>query len=154
MNKDENNNYLIFSLGDEKFAVNVRHVITLVESPVITKTPKMPNFILGVMDFRDEAVPVFDTKLKIGMDDNSYNESQLIGIVEINEESESILLGLKMDEVHDVISIDENEIDHSTSMGKKIHNEFIDGYINKDDGFIMLMNLKSVIAVEYDNNKI
>jgi len=68
--KEKSNTYLVFSIGNEQFAINVAFVSNIIGFPIITQIPKLPEHFKGVMQLRGVPVPILDTRIKIGMPEN------------------------------------------------------------------------------------
>lgn len=106
--KDEtiDNMYLTFELGKEVYGIGIAHVTEIVGIQTITEVPDMPNFVKGVVNLRGQVIPVIDVRLRFSMDSRKYDERTCIVVVNIN----SIQLGLVVDTVNEVMTIEDNNI--------------------------------------------
>jgi purine-binding chemotaxis protein CheW len=145
MNNDKET-YLTFELGRDIFAVNVKNVLEVLEQQQITKVPKVPGHILGIINFRGEILPVINTCFKFNIKRNEEIKSIIIVyILELGDQHFSI--AGTADGVKDVIDIGHDEIKPVPEMGVSYDLRFISGVIKRDDKFILLINPKKVFSV-------
>lgn len=144
---DSLESYLTFKLKDEEFGMHVSQVLNILEMLHITKIPKLPEYLKGVIDLRGKAVPVIDTRLKTGLGNTDYDANTCIIVTEIQIEGEQILAGAIVDEVVAVIEIQEKDILKPPEIGNQKLSSFITGMIKKDDHFIMLMDVKKLFTL-------
>lgn len=95
----EINSYLSFKLGHEEFALHVDKVLNILEMTRITKVPKAPDYMKGVINLRGTVLPVIDTRLKFGMTETIYTDKTCIIVLELMLNDQRVLLGTLVDEV-------------------------------------------------------
>ena len=140
------NSYLSFKLGDETFAANVGKVLNILEMTDITKVPKAPDYMKGVINLRGRVLPVVDTRIKFNMPATEYTNNTCILVMEVEVEGEQVQVGGLVDAVQAVIEIDQEDILPPPSIGSKYRSEFISGIATIDDKFIMLLNMDRVFS--------
>ncbi len=140
------NSYLSFKLGDELFAAHVGKVLNILEMTRITEVPKAPEYMRGVINLRGTVLPVVDTRIKFGMTPIEKTSNTCIVVMEVEVDSESVLVGALVDSVQAVLEIEENEIKPPPSIGSKYKSEFIYGIAKKDEEFIMLLDMDKIIS--------
>ena len=140
--------YLTFKLGDELFASNVGKVLNILELTRITKVPKAPAYMKGVINLRGDVLPVIDTRLKFGMEETQFTTSTCILVLIIEFEGETIHLGALVDSVQEVLEIEDHEILKPPSIGSSYRSDFILGVVQHDDNFIMLLDVEKVFTGE------
>ena len=59
--------YLTFKLDEEIFALDISKVREVLDFTTVTKVPRTPEFMRGVINLRGSVVPVVDLRLKFGM---------------------------------------------------------------------------------------
>ncbi len=138
--------FLTFNLGDEQFAINVKKVIEILEVPPVTKVPRSPEFMKGVINLRGSVLPVIDTRIKFGMSPTDFTVETCILVLNIQMEEDEIMVGALVDLVQEVLEIDQNQIQPSPSIGSKYKAEFIQGMINDNGEFIMMLNIDKVFS--------
>ncbi len=139
--------YLTFFVGKEFFAVNVAKVLEVQLIQNITKIPKTPKHIKGIINFRGEIVPVVDmlTKLDIA----KIDDKQIIIVFEIlDEEGSKIHIAATSTGVKDVIEIAPSEIKPVPELGLRYNNDYISGAIKRDDKFILMLAIDKVFSEE------
>jgi len=140
--------YLSFRLDKELFALNVGRVIEILEVPKITKIPRAPQYMTGVVNLRGSVLPLVDTRIKFGLDAITFTVNTCIVVMEIEVEGETIQIGALVDAVLEVLEVDESTIQSSPSIDAKYRLEFIKGMVQVDDKFIMLLNIDEVFSLE------
>lgn len=151
MKEDINDNihsYLTFKLGKESFAANVGKVLEILEVQHITKVPKSPEYMTGVINLRGNVLPVIDTRIKFGLSKTECTVNTCIIVINVEMNSESIIVGAMVDSVQEVLEIQESQIQPSPSIGSKYKAEFLDGMIKYHDEFIMLLNIDKVFSAD------
>lgn len=138
--------YLTFKLGDELFAANVSKVIEILEIPKITKVPRSPEFMRGVVNLRGSVLSVIDSRIKFGLPPTEDTINTCIIVMNIQIENQDITLGLIADAVKEVVEIDQQSIQSPPEMGSKYKSQFIDGMVKSDDQFIMLLNIDMLFS--------
>ncbi len=140
--------YLTFKLGEEVFAANVSKVLNILELSKVTKVPKSPRFMKGVINLRGSVLPLIDTRLKFEMEETEYTTNTCILVLDIDMAGESVHVGAIVDSVQEVIELDESLIQPAPSIGTKYKSEFIEGMAKKNDTFIMILNMDLVFSTE------
>lgn len=140
------NSYLTFRLGDELFAANVSKVIEILEIPKITRVPRSPDFMRGVINLRGSVLPVIDTRAKFGLPQTEDTVNTCIIVLSVELEGQTITIGAISDAVQEVLEIDESQVQAAPSIGSKYKSEFIDGMVKRDEQFIMILNLDMVFS--------
>ncbi|WP_045469517.1 chemotaxis protein CheW [Sporocytophaga myxococcoides] len=151
MKEDINDNihsYLTFKLGKESFAANVGKVLEILEVPHITRVPKSPDYMTGVINLRGNVLPVIDTRIKFGLPKTECTVNTCIIVINVEINSESIIVGAMVDSVQEVLEIQESQIQPSPSIGSKYKAEFLDGMSKYHDEFIMLLNIDKVFSAD------
>ncbi len=132
---------LSFMLDNEVFATNVENVLEILEVKPITKVPKSPEYIKGVINLRGSVLPVVDLKRVFGLPPVEISEDTCIIVLSVNIDGEQITLGALVDAVTEVLEIAQDTIEPAPSIGNKYNADFLQGMWKKDDDFIMLLNV-------------
>lgn len=140
--------YLTFKLGDEMFAIDVLQVREVLDLSSITKVPRAPEFMRGVINVRGSVVPVIDLRLKFGMAKTEQTIDTRIVVMELNIEGEQAILGAMADSVHDVMDMDPEQIEDPPKIGSRWRTEFIKGIGKKDDQFLILLDIDRVFSTD------
>jgi purine-binding chemotaxis protein CheW len=140
--------YLTFGLQDEVFAVEVAKVREILDYTNITKVPRTPDFMRGVINVRGSVVPVVDLKLKFGMTRTERSLNTCIVVLEISLDGETVILGALADSVQEVIELEPGNIEPAPRLGARFNTDFIEGIGKRDQSFIMILNIDRVFSSE------
>jgi len=135
------NSYLTFKIGSEEFGAHVSKVLNIVELPNITRVPKTPDYMKGVINLRGMVLPVIDTRVKFGMAPTEFNDDTCIVVMDLVVEDEVIHVGALVDSVVAVREFDEKQIQKPPGLGVNYRSEFITGVVQLDDTFILILDL-------------
>jgi len=138
--------YLTFGLGEEEFALELSKVREIMDYTTITRVPRMPEFLRGVINLRGNVVPVIDLRLKLGMSATEKTVDTCIVIMEIMVDGEAVDMGALADSVQEVIELDPAEIEPPPRLGTKLNTEFIQGMGKRGDKFLIILNIDKVLA--------
>ncbi len=140
--------YLTFQLGEEVFAIDVSRVREILEFTTITKVPKTPDYMRGVINLRGSVVPVLDMRLKFGMTKTEKKVDTCIIVVEVLFENETIIIGSLVDSVQEVFELEPDQIEPAPKIGIQLKTEFIKGMGKRDDRFIIILDTDKVFNAE------
>jgi len=140
--------YLIFQLGREQFAAHVSKISSIIQIPTITKIPKAPLFMKGIIQFHGTSIPLIDTRIRFGMPATETNKNTVIIILEIKIGLEMVSIAALVDSVQEVLEINEADIFPLPDLGNKYKSEFILGVLKSDKSFIMLLDLDSIFQFD------
>ena len=138
--------YLTFKLGDETFAANVSKVIEILEIPKITKVPRSPDFMRGVVNLRGNVLSVVDSRIKFGLPVTEDTVNTCIIVMNISLEGQDITLGLIVDAVKEVRNIASDSIQPLPEIRSKFDAQFIEGMVKDEKQFIMLLNVAALFS--------
>jgi len=140
--------YLTFQLGEEVFGLDVSHVREILEFTTVTKVPKTPDFMRGVINLRGSVVPVLDMRLKFGLTQTEKTVNTCIIVVEVSFEDEHTIIGALVDSVEEVFELEPEQIEPAPKIGTQLKTEFIKGMGKRDDHFIIILNIDKVFSSE------
>lgn len=150
MNEQENNKiaHLSFKLNNELFAVSAFKVLEVLEKQHITQIPGTPEYILGVINFRGDVLPVIDMRRKFGMPLRDEKAKFVIIVLDILYGNDSVRIGAVADAVKDVMEIDLKQIKEVPKIGTSYNTKFLSGMLSLDNGFIMMLNVDNIFTEE------
>ena len=140
--------YLTFKLAEEVFALEVTNVREILEFIPITKVPRTPDFMTGVINLRGSVVPVTDMRLKFGMSETEKTVNTCIIVVEVNIDGEKALLGALVDSVQEVFELEAQQIEPPPRLGLGMKTEFIEGMGKRDNQFVIILDIDRVFSME------
>lgn len=139
--------YLTFKLEDEVFALDITKVREVLDFTTITKVPRTPEFMRGVINLRGSVVPVVDLRLKFGMGRTEKTVNTCCIIVEVNVDKETTILGALADSVQEVMELAPDSIEPPPKIGTKLNTEFITGMGKQDGNFIIILDIDKVFSI-------
>lgn len=140
------NSYLTFKIEDEIFAANVSKVLSILELSKITKIPRTPDYIRGVINLRGTVLPIVDLRIKFGLTPTEFTSNTCILVLEINIENTTVKLGALVDSVQEVLEIEDKDILAPPNIGHKFQSDFIEGMFKSENSFIMILSMDMVFT--------
>jgi purine-binding chemotaxis protein CheW len=144
INFDDIKHYINYRLGNENFAISVDRVLEIIKHRVMTKVPNSSQYIKGVINFRGEIVPVIDMHKRFNMEKDESHEGMIV-VINGDSEKSNYHIGLLVDEVEDVIEFKYRDLRKSPDMGINYDMSFIDGIVDIESRFIMVLNIEKVL---------
>jgi len=141
----ESNQFLTFTLDKEIFAIEIESVREILEMKKITRLPQTSKEMLGVINLRDHAVPVFDLRTKFQLAGKEDNADTNIIILDITYEGRSSIFGVRVDSVREVLEISPETIEPVPATGLSLDNRFIKGMGRQDNGFVILLDSMEIL---------
>jgi purine-binding chemotaxis protein CheW len=140
--------YLTFSLEDEEYGVGILKIKEIIGMMPITSVPRTPEFVKGVINLRGKVIPVVDLRLKFSMESIPYNERTCIIVVEIDSEAGTVLIGIVVDAVSEVLNIKEEDIEETPTFGTKLETDYILGMAKMEGGVKILLDIDKVLNTQ------
>ena len=140
--------YLTFKLDEEIFALDVGKVREVLDDTKITKVPRTPDFMLGVINLRGSVVPVVDMRLKFDMEKTEKTVNTCIIITEVEMDDDITVLGALADSVQEVVDLEPEQIEPAPRIGTSINTDFIKGMGKSDEHFTMILDIDKVFSSE------
>lgn len=141
--------YLVFSLCGETFAIGIRSIKEIIEYGHLTEVPMMPELVRGVINLRGAVVPVVDLAVRFGRTPTEIARRTCIVIIEIEAlPGQTQVIGVIVDAVNEVLDIPAHEIEQPPSFGARIRSDFIEGMGKVAGKFVILLSLKHALSVE------
>lgn len=144
----ETTQYLTFKLDEEVFALDVAKVREILEDSTVTKVPRTPDFMRGVINLRGSVVPVIDLRLKFGMTATEQTINTCIIVAEVGMDDEIILLGALADSVQEVNEMEPAQIEAAPHIGTRLSTDFIKGMGKQDNHFVMILDIDKVFQTD------
>jgi len=140
--------YLTFNLDKEIFAVDVAHVREIQEASTITKVPRTPEFMRGVINVRGSVVPVVDMRLKLGMPAVADTIDTCIIIMEIGLDGDIVVMGALADSVQEVFELPPEQIEPVPKIGTQLNTRFIKGIGKHDEKFVIILDIENILSTD------
>ncbi len=138
--------YLTFRLDDEVFALDITQVREVLDYTAITRVPRTPDFMCGVINLRGSVVPVVDMRQKFAMPKTEKTVNTCIIIVEIKTADEDVLIGALADSVQEVIELEPENIEPAPRIGSGLKVDFIKGMGKRGEKFLIILDIDRVFS--------
>lgn len=140
--------YLTFCLGQECFGVDILKVQEIRAWEDVTRIPNTPEYIMGVLNLRGAIVPVYDLRLRLGMEFTAYDEETVVIILRVLGRNGERNIGIAVDEVSDVLLTSRSEIKDTPDFGSRLNTEFIDGIASAGERVVTLLSVDMLQPLE------
>jgi len=140
--------YLTFTLAEEEYGIGILKVKEIIGMMPITTVPRTPEFVKGVINLRGKVIPIIDLRLKFNMEPIPYSDRTCIIVVEIDSDKTTVLIGIVVDAVSEVLNIREDEIEDTPKFGTRLNTEYILGMAKIQKGVKILLNIDQVLSSE------
>lgn len=110
---DELLQLVTFSIGEEEFGVNILKVQEIIRTMEITKVPRAPEFVEGVINLRGKVIPIIDLRRRFGLVPKAHDKNTRIIVIEIN----NIIVGFVVDAVSEVLRIPASTVEPPAACG-------------------------------------
>ena len=138
--------YLTFSVADEEYGVSVLSVREILEYGVVTRVPRAPAHIRGVMNLRGRVVPLVDLAARLGLAPRAVTPRTCVVVVEVELESERAVLGLVVDAVSRVIELGDQDIEAPPLFGANVDVALLSGMGRAGKRFILLLDVEKILS--------
>jgi len=139
--------YMTFQLSEEDYGLPilmVREIIGLME---ITRVPRVPEFVRGVINLRGRVIPVIDLRLKFGMAATAATEQTVIIVVQVQVAGRPLTMGVLVDRVLEVLNVESGAIEPPPDLGQgSIEGDFIMGVGKAAHRVVFLLDIAKVLS--------
>jgi len=138
-----------FSLGTEEFGVDIMKVQEIIRIPPITRVPKAPDFIEGVINLRGNVIPVVNLRVRFGMPPGEETDLSRIIVLQIDNK----IFGVRVDGVTEVMRLSEESIEPPPTIALGLDANFIRGVGKIGDRLLILLELDKIMDGEFMNEQ-
>ena len=136
--------FIVIRVGSEQYGIDIRYIDNIVRMQVVTRVPKVPAYLKGVINLRGEVIPVMSIRLKMGLEADEITRATRIIILKQQEGN----VGVMVDEVKEVVTLTEEQIDKVSHESKEGKANFITGIGKHNNELISLLDLNSITIEE------
>lgn len=129
--------FVVFKLGKEEYGVNIMQVQEIGPYLEPVKVPNAPEFIEGVMNLRENVIPVVSLRKRFNMSEQSTNENTRT--IVINYEDKQI--AFIVDDASEVLTLDEADIQETPEIIAGAGRKYITGIGKKGDRLLIILDL-------------
>lgn len=138
--------FLIFTLGEERFAIPLSQVKEVIGLPKITPVPDVPSYFRGLINLRGRIISALDLRDILSIPVNGgVSKKPCIIISELH----GVVLGTIVDDVAEVLGIEESHIEHQLDIVSKVSREYITGVAKfENKPLTLLLDIGKVLNIE------
>ncbi|WP_297966112.1 chemotaxis protein CheW [uncultured Anaerovibrio sp.] len=149
MEEDEDtqkDKYLTFSLGNEIYGIDIKVVIEIIGIQKITAVPEVPDYVKGIINLRGKIIPVVDMHLRFRRQGKEYTDRTCVIVIEVKD----VLIGLIVDGVSEVLTIDEKNVVPPPEL-KASQNKYIRSIGKIGEGVVLLLDWMKLFTEDDQN---
>lgn len=139
---DELMQLVTFSIGEEEFGVDILKVQEIIRTMEITKVPKAPDFVEGVINLRGKVIPIIDLRRRFGLSSKEHDKHTRIIVIEIN----NMIVGFVVDSVSEVLRIPAGTVEPPPAVVAGMESEYISGVGKLQDRLLILLDLDRLLS--------
>ncbi len=145
---DREGKYLTFSMAGEEYGIGILKIKEIIGMMPITSVPRTPTFVKGVINLRGKVIPVIDLRVRFGMPPVDYTERTCIIVVEIEGPAGTVVIGIVVDSVSEVLNIKGEDIEDTPTFGTRLNTDYILGMAKMQGGVKILLDIDRVLTSE------
>lgn len=138
--------FLTFFMNDAEYGIDILSVQEIRGWEKTTEVPNSPSFVRGVMNLRGTIVPIIDLRERFSIPTVEYSDLTVVIVVKVECDEQEKVMGITVDGVSDVYSIDESQARLPPEVGDHGNREYVKGLINVSGNTLILLDLKSVLT--------
>ena len=140
--------YLTFLVGQEEYAVGVLRVREIIQYHAVTRVPRTPEWIRGVINLRGSVVPVVDLAVKFGLPVTVPGRCTCIVLVEARVEGEPVVMGMITDEVRQVVDLPPDAVQPPPAFGTRVSVDYLEAMGRVDARMVLLLDVDRLLAAD------
>lgn len=133
-----------FSIGEEEFGVDILKVQEIIRTMEITKVPRAPQFVEGVINLRGKVIPIIDLRKRFGLQTKDHDKHTRIIVIEIS----NMIVGFVVDSVSEVLRIPAGTVEPPPPVVAGLESEYISGVGKLEDRLLILLDLNRLLSGE------
>ena len=140
-NSSDERQYIIFTLNNEYYGIDIININTIIMMPEITDVPLAPEYVKGMISLRGHVIPVINLHKRMNYGEEVITKDTRIIVFNINETEQ---VGIVVDSVKEVMVISDSEIEYPSPFIKQ-EESFISGVGKKPDMLISILDINSIV---------
>ena len=134
--------FIVIKLGDEQYGIDIKYIENIVRMQHITRVPKVDSYLKGVINLRGEVIPIMSLRLKMFLPEDEITKATRIIILKLGQYGS---IGVIVDEVKEVVTLEEGQIEKVSYDSKDDKMNFIGGIGKYEGGLISLLDFNLVM---------
>jgi len=146
--QDDTAQYLSFVLDSEEYGVDILRVQEIRSWEPVSRVPNVPSYEKGVVNLRGSIVPIIDLREKLRIRSAEYTPLTVVVVLQTSDGNKTRTMGVVVDSVSDVITVDKAKIQDAPDFGAKVSSEFIKGLVSINEQMLILMDVDKLLKLE------
>lgn len=142
MANDESEQLVVFHLADEFYGVDIAAVNTIIRMQEVTRIPRTPAFIEGVINLRGIIIPVIDLRKRFNLPEGNVTKASRIVVVEAAGQ----MIGMIVDAVAETLRLPSDAIEPPSPVIASVDSEYLRGVGKQDNRLVILLDLDKVLT--------
>ena len=134
----------VFLLRDQPYAIDIMKIKQIIRPLKISRLPRAPEFLEGVINLRGVVIPVIDMRKRFSMPEREDDEETKVIIASVERK----IVGIIVDEVTEVISVPKSEIQPPPKVVRGVESDYLLGVCKYKDDILMMLNLDEILSAE------
>ncbi|WP_022850039.1 chemotaxis protein CheW [Limisalsivibrio acetivorans] len=135
------------SLAGEKYGINIMDIEEIIRMMEITRVPKAPPFVEGIINLRGQVIPIVDLRNKLGLPVPEEDHNTRI----INVGISGRKLGFVVDKVDEVLRLDPGVVDKAPAVSMNVDSNYIEGVARTENGMIIILEVHNIFSTRESN---
>lgn len=140
--------YLTFTLAEEDYGIEIRKIKEIIGVIPVTTVPQTPQFVKGVINLRGKVIPIMDLRARFGMPAVECTERTCIIVVEMANQAGTVIIGVVVDTVSEVLNIRADAIEPPPTFGHRLSTDYILGMAKMEGGVKILIDIDQVMGAD------
>jgi len=139
---DRDAQLILIKIGGTFCAIDIMKIVEIVKYIPVTKVPRSPEFIEGVIELRGAIIPVIDMRKRFDFKVERSNEKIRIVIIGVMDKT----AGLIVDEVKEVLKVPVDKISTPSKIVQGIESEYLSGIVSNRGRIILVLDLDKILT--------
>ena len=141
---------IAFELNNEEYAIPVEQVRSIEKLQPITRVPKTPPFVKGVINLRGVITPIIDLRTRFNLENISYSSATRILMTTIDD----MEIGFIVDGANDVLDVKMEQIENTPEVIDSVENKYVKGVVKLDSRILVYLDLKNIVTSDSEMIKV
>jgi len=140
----ELNQLISFIVGEEEYGLDILRVKEVIRLREITRLPRAPSFVKGIINLRGDVIPIIDLRDKFGLERQDFTAMTRVIVVDVDGR----LIGMVVDAASQVVRVPADQIEPPPPIVGGLSVEFIKGVGKLDERLIILLNIDRILSTQ------
>jgi purine-binding chemotaxis protein CheW len=140
--------YLTFFVAGDEYGLGILRVREIIQFAGVTRVPRMPAWVRGVINLRGAVVPVVDVAARFGLAAAEPGRSTCIVVSEVAVDGEPVVIGLLADAVSEVVELRSSDVQPPPPFGTRVRADFLQGLGRLGERLLLLLEVDRLLSAE------